>query len=764
MKPSVLTTILSLCFISALTGQEFYDVSNINQIDIYFEETEWDSIMNRYYRDRTGERLKATIYINWQIIDSVGVRYKGFSSYKGEKKPLNIELNYLNSQRYNGIKTIKLSNGYRDPSFIREVLSYEIARKYMPASHSNYANVYINDEYKGVYISAEPVDDIFLKNHFVEENGVFIKGAPEVARGWPRFLGKADFVYLGSDSTEYFKSYDLKSERGWNDLIQLCEIIADSSSDISNVLNIDGALWVLSFHNLLVSLDSPINVPRNFYIYKDKTGLFNLIPWDFNMTFGTYKTISGSTGLSNLEQLQNLNPFLNINNSKVPLVGRLLKNPEYRKMYIAHMYTILKENFTNGWYIERGREIQEIISLDVMADANKFYTYDEFWDNLENTIGSGGMFIAGIEELMSERINFLESLPEFTAVSPLINILNNPESVLPNTDINIKVNVVNAGKVYLAYRNRITQNFNRIEMYDDGNHNDLQNDDNIYGVSINAGSGEIQYYFYAENENTAKFSPERAEYEYYTIPVAGDLVINEFMASNNTTVSDNYGEYDDWIELYNNSDVPLTINGYFLSDKEYNLLKWEIPDTVLESKQYLIIWADEDGSQGKIHANFKLSSEGESLFLLNPYQEVVDQITFKQQPSDLSFGRFPDGLGSFIQMSSTFNAENIGFIEEEFDMSGMPSSFGLLPNFPNPFNNTTNIRFYLKSQLKISLNIFDITGRRIRNLISGVLESDLYIISWNGMNDNGVAVSSGIYFCQMNSGKKSTTIKILLVK
>ena len=68
---------------------------------------------------------------------------------------------------------------YQDPSFVREVLSYEIARKYMPASKANYANVYVNDTLIGLYTNVESVGGEFLEGHYNSSDNPFIKGNPE---------------------------------------------------------------------------------------------------------------------------------------------------------------------------------------------------------------------------------------------------------------------------------------------------------------------------------------------------------------------------------------------------------------------------------------------------------------------------------------------------------------------------------------------------------------------------------------------------------
>ncbi len=231
-------------------------------------------------------------------------------------------------------------------------------------------------------------------------------------------------------------------------------------------------------------------------------------------------------------------------------------------------------------------------------------------------------------------------------------------------------------------------------MYDDGNHNDGTAGDGVYGALFSVGSTDVQYYIYAENNDAVKFSPERAEYEFYFIEVTGDLVINEFMADNDNVVPDPSGEYDDWIELYNNSTSTISLNGYFLSDESSDLTQWVFPDTSIGPNDYLIIWADDDDGQPGLHANFKLSASGEEIVLVAPDTTIVDQVTFSAQPTDLSTGRFPNGTGSFVLMNPTFAAENTSGITDVDDSNnGQPNDYVLNQNYPNPFNPSTTISF-----------------------------------------------------------------------
>jgi len=142
-------------------------------------------------------------------------------------------------------------------------------------------------------------------------------------------------------------------------------------------------------------------------------------------------------------------------------------------------------------------------------------------------------------------------------------------------------------------------------------------------------------------------------------PTVKDIVINELLPVNSTIVTDQDGEYDDWIELFNKSDLTIDISGYYLSDKKSDFSKWRFPDgTSVQGNGYLIIWADDDITQLGLHANFKLSSLGETVILSEPDGSLIDQVEYPGQTLELSYSRLPDGTGEFKWQIPTFNSTN----------------------------------------------------------------------------------------------------------
>lgn len=137
------------------------------------------------------------------------------------------------------------------------------------------------------------------------------------------------------------------------------------------------------------------------------------------------------------------------------------------------------------------------------------------------------------------------------------------------------------------------------------------------------------------------------------------VVINELMAINSYTAMDQNNQFDDWVELYNNSASQVDLSGYFLSDSRSNLTKWKFPSgTVIGSKAFLIVWADKDTLQPGLHANFKLSSSGEKLYLSTPEKVIWDKVEYGEQTEELSFSRKPNGTGEFKWQLATFKESN----------------------------------------------------------------------------------------------------------
>jgi hypothetical protein len=286
----------------------------------------------------------------------------------------------------------------------------------------------------------------------------------------------------------------------------------------------------------------------------------------------------------------------------------------------------------------------------------------------------------------------------------------------------------------MGYRLEHPLRFNRVQLFDDGMHNDGGAGDHVYGVDVVLNGITMEYYIYAENANAGIFSPSRAEHEFHTLTIAivlpalGDILINELMADNGTTAYDSNGENDDWVELYNNTSTAKDLSGLYLTDDVSNLTKWQIPlGTAINANDVLVIWVDSDSEQSGLHASFKLSASGESC-VLSDGTTIYDQVDFGTQSQDVSYARCPDG-GTFTFADPTFDALNncaLGLNELSVTLAHI---------YPNP----SNVNFTIQSEVTAVYAVYDLSGREIT---TGTMENSLTVL-------NAEAWQSGNYLLRI---------------
>ena len=169
------------------------------------------------------------------------------------------------------------------------------------------------------------------------------------------------------------------------------------------------------------------------------------------------------------------------------------------------------------------------------------------------------------------------------------------------------------------------------------------------------------------------------------------VVINEFMASNDTTLADEDGEFEDWIEIHNTGTEPLDLAGWTLTDDAADLTQWTFPSVVLQADEYLVVFSsgkDRAVSGGELHTNFGLRAGGEYLALVSPQGEIVSEFDFPQQTGDVSFDGTHfftsptpgDENGQGIEASEFLNNPG-AFIDSDGD--GVPDLNDAFPNDPS---------------------------------------------------------------------------------
>ncbi len=753
----------------------FYNIENVHKLEITLTDPDWFQKMDGSGGGgpgggNEGESLIATLTFNdTLVLDSVLVGIKGQTSdfqNNSEKKSFKIEIDELKEQDLMGYDNLNLNCAFQDQSGMREVLYYDISKSFTSALKGSFVDLYINGQYWGPYNNIQQIEGQYIKEWFTNNDGTRWRAVrPDgVSGGGPGGggpggggmfgTGVSSLNYNGPDSTDYNENYTLKrteKENPWEDLINVCDIL--NNTDVENLyeqlnpyFDIDRTLWFLAQEMIFSDDDSYIHKGgMDYYVYWDEA-TNRLFPLE----------VDGNSVM--VDSHYDWSPFYNENDSRFPLLNRMLQNTEIRQRYLAHIRTILTEFFIEDKIHSRIDQFAEILDQRVQDDPKKIYSYNQFVNGIESLKG-----------FITDRIQFLLSNDEIDKQGVGIDEVDLTSSLgdglPPNSNeealISVKING-DAQKVMLYHGVGFDGTFERIQMYDDGMHNDQTAGDGIYGASIpgySAGS-YVRYYIEAIKNNasaTASYHPSGAEHETFiyqvgqTVINSETVVINEFMADNETSITDSAGEYDDWIEIYNRSDEEIDLSGYFLSDNESQPLKWQFPEgTTLEANSYMIIWADEDQEQTsniELHTNFKLSAGGEVIILSNSDEEALQYIEFGEQAEDLSFARKPNGTGDFEISEMTFgfnNDENTSSLAEE----NIENNIHV---WPNPASDYIYLSIGNKPLNERVIKIFNSKGQIVHSLRMDENQSVIDISK----------LAVGIYFIGYNPNKEMNKLIIL---
>lgn len=676
----------------------FYDSTTIRNVYLDFPQSNYWTLMTNNYATRTPIAAKMTV--DGIEYDSVGVGFKGNTSYmnvQGQKKSFGVEVDYVNDgQDIMGYNTLNFNNAYEDASFLREVFYLHQIRKHIPASKANFIHLYLNNADWGVYPNVQQINKDFLGEWYLSNDGAnwraYVRttggggpggGGPGGGANWGD--GTTALNYLGADTALYQAKYSLKSsdiDDPWTKLVAVCNALNNTSAAnlptvLPNYLDIDRTLWFLASEIAFSDDDSYVYKGKMDYYayYEPETG--RLTPQEFD----------GNTVMKS--NATTWNAFYNATNANYPLLNKILAVPMWRQRYLSHMRAIIEDELNTTQCNTILDNYKAQIDALVNSDPKKLYTYANFTSE-----------VTVLKNFINSRRNSLLANTEVAQVAPVISSVtytNNSSqqwtAPLPGETANVQATATHGSGInamHLFYATGLVGNFTSVNMFDDGAHNDGAANDGTYGATIpgQVAGTWVRFYVEAVANNASlsvSYSPKGAEHDVYVYQIAPvgstvtGVVINEVMAQNNTGVTDEVGEHEDWIELHNNNNFSVDLSGFYLTDNPAILDKWELPQgTTIAANGYLTFWADEDSAQGPLtHTNFKLSALGEQVYLLDATLAIVDSVTFGQQTVDLSYSRIPNGTGPFVIKAPTYNDDNektVGVVEDA------ASNMAIFPN------------------------------------------------------------------------------------
>ena len=275
-----------------------------------------------------------------------------------------------------GYDSLNLNNGFHDPTFTREVITYQIARRYGIAPKANYVKLYLNNEYWGHLhqrpAAGRPDDGRVVRRR---TKGTDTAGFP--AAGWGSRTRRSSTWAAVCFPTRPRTS----SKRATaTDLVNMITVLNQTptsqlQAELPKVWSVDQGFWYCIVMNALLQTDSYIGSGKDhFHFVDNEHGQFHMFPFDVNEAIGAE---GGQTTLS---------PFYNATNSGRPALSKTLQFADWKARYIAHFRTVVEESISWTEIEKLVNKYQTMIAQDVAADTKKIYTTAQFTQNVTQDV------------------------------------------------------------------------------------------------------------------------------------------------------------------------------------------------------------------------------------------------------------------------------------------------------------------------------------------------------------------------------------------
>jgi len=758
------------------------EVSNLPVFELLIDEVNLAKLNSDIFSD---EYVMADFIYNDSIWKNVGVRFRGNVTQKLSKK--NYKIRFNEDELFHGMEKLNLNATMNDPSLIIDATCYSLRRDAGVLTQDTYpVHLNLNGNFIGVYFQREQEDNNFLQNHNLPDANIYRSQS-------------GNFRKLPA-SDNYIIAYEKENNEaaGYRDLIDFIEFINDSRNEefknkLPGKFNVGEFLTAYAVLNCVADIDQHFH---NFLLFHSlQNDKWRICNWDHNTTFRDPQT---PIDLYTVESPSPIGHQYNY------LFNRMFHIDEFRYYYIHRLLELTDSLFSPAEMQIRLEDYHNLISFDAERDIykNGWESNELFLNQLENRIN-----------WVQERVDFIRAeAPAFLPADydPLqgisINeILTGNDALFAdeNGDFLPWIELYNDGIIpvdisgcYLSddYQDHTAWQFPQgiviqpkeyLIIWMDGNppagnlHTSLQLNTNGGEIALFTPDqillDTISYGLQSDNVSYARNgdgNPEWILFDYPTpdapnrVPASiPPVFINEFSASNDIIIHDESGNYEDWVELYNNSEETVNIGGYHLTDDLNSPMKWEFFNpTEIPPFGFLLVWTDGDPDDGIFHTSFKLSQDGEEIGLYTPDGKIaVDTISFGPQQTDISLGRIDDGNPEWILfLSPTPGLSNTSTGLQI--LSGQQEQFYLGSGYPNPFTYNTTIPYGLPVACQVKVLILNSHGKTIRILCNKRQLPGTKTICWDGTDESGRSVPPGIYFVSIEAGDYVKTNKIVLTK
>ncbi len=383
-----------------------FDNTQVESLYITLDAADWQDMLTNATAE---ENHPASVTYKGVTLDNIAIRTKGNSSLTsvansgGTRFSFKLDTNeYVDGQRLLNRKKLNLNNQFKDPTYIREHLSYALLREMdVPAPSTSFVNLYINGELHGLYGLVEQVDDAFLANHYSDASGDLYKpDATGIINGQGHTL-----AWFGDEFSSY-TAVELKTNEDSSDNLAFLHFVdvlnhqGEDTNALTQVVDVDAVLRYLAVSTVMGNLDSyQGSLAHNYYLYENNQ-VFSVIPWDMNQSFGSFAMGCTSEEVLNLYLDEPTSGAL----ADRPLIAQLLQHDFYREQYHEYIQLLIDYGLEAASFAQQADNITQLIRDAVYNDPTAFYSPSEFEAGLTQAIGD----VPGLLSFAEERVNRIQ--------------------------------------------------------------------------------------------------------------------------------------------------------------------------------------------------------------------------------------------------------------------------------------------------------------------------------------------------------------------
>lgn len=571
-------------------------------------------------------------------LTEVGFRLRGNTSRLAAKKSFKLDLNAFEPGRqWNGLEKLNLNGEHNDPSLVRARVVWDVFRAAgLPAPRTGHVALYVNDEYRGVYLHVEHVDEEWIRKRFADDGGNLWKCT------YP-----ADLTYAGPDGEDYQftppwnanqRVYALTTNRSEDDYTALARLatVLHSASDaelpcaLEAVFDVQLYLRTAAAEILCGHWDNYIGNRNNFYLYER--------PSDGRIAYLAYD-VDNTLGIEWGGNWVNADPFAWAPSGDRPLYTRLMAIPRYREDFAWYLRALMDGPFEAAAVQAGAENLLALLGPDAALDLFRTYDYGFTFEDFQLSAeeGWGNHVPWGIGEYAAVRTFWADLQTEDAPDAPR-TLQAWAEAPVIDGVLRMRAEVTGPAVAVVAEVDGETVPC-------------VEWSAGRWTCETAVGGPAVFARVAAEfADGTVRHSPCVAERVWTTPAPAPVALLNEVMPLNNSMYADPTGAFGDWVELYNPGPNPRYLGHAFLTDRLDFPRKWRLPNVTLNAGDHLVVWCDDRPEVGPLHAPFALSADGESLYLLAEEQgawRVQDAFTWEVAYPNAAWGRETDGAAAW---------------------------------------------------------------------------------------------------------------------